>query len=188
MDNELENPFASPLVDDIVATNAAETPDEQIRRKYVRHEVSLKAIGGAIALAAAVAAPICVLAAIRTLWQCDVFSDDFLMFATFFPIIVAFCIWQIAAGMGLRKLKNNPRIAAGFFSVLWMWAFPLGTLLGIFFLCMLLSPKSVFVCSDEYQRIIAATPHIKVRTSPLMWAVSFLLVALFAISLFSFNR
>ena len=59
--------------------------------------------------------------------------------------------------------------------------FPIGTLISAYILYLLGSQKGVQVFSDEYAEVIAATPHIKYRSSKLVIVLVVLLVALVVI-------
>ncbi|PAW69614.1 MAG: hypothetical protein B9S38_09450 [Verrucomicrobiia bacterium Tous-C4TDCM] len=47
--------------------------------------------------------------------------------------------------------------------------FPIGTLIGAYILYLLLGAKGKMVFSPEYQAVIAQTPHIRYRTSKVVW-------------------
>ena len=64
-----------------------------------------------------------------------------------------------------------------------MISFPIGTILGGYFLYLLLSKKGAYICSAEYKRIINATPQMKVRTSPVTRAILFAFLATLAVVL-----
>ncbi len=73
-----------------------------------------------------------------------------------------------AIGWGLRRLNGLARVAATLFAILGLLGFPIGTLVSIYLLYLLLSPKGSTVFSAEYAGVVARTPHIKYRTSPLL--------------------
>jgi hypothetical protein len=54
--------------------------------------------------------------------------------------------------------------------------FPIGTLISAYFLYLLSSQKGVYIFSPEYARVIAATPHIKYKTSIIGWILLGILV------------
>ena len=53
----------------------------------------------------------------------------------------------------------------------------MGTLIGFYMLYLLLSKKGTMVFSPEYKEIIAQTPHMKYKTSPVVWIALGLIVA-----------
>ncbi len=91
-------------------------------------------------------------------------------------VALAFGIGQGFTAYGLRRLKNWARIPTTILSCLGLFAFPVGTLINIYILVTVLGKKGQFVTTSEYQRIIAATPHVKRKTSVFVWALLILLV------------
>ena len=92
--------------------------------------------------------------------------------------VLAISVVQFATGLGLRKLKPWTRIAGIVLSCIGLLGFPVGTLISAYILYLLLSKKGQFVFSDEYQQVMAATPHIKYKTSIIVWIFLGLLVVL----------
>jgi hypothetical protein len=79
-------------------------------------------------------------------------------------------------GYGVRRLQRWARIGAIIFSVMGLLALPIGTLISAYFLYLLLSEKGRIVFSDEYQRVIEQTPHMRYKTSLVVWIVLVLIV------------
>ena len=99
-----------------------------------------------------------------------------------YPIAI-FAIGAIAfngayAGYLLRKLDPRAKGFATAQSGFMLFAFPMGTLLGIYSLYLIHSKRGLFILTEEYQGIRARTPHIKYRTSPLVLILLGLLIAL----------
>ena len=69
-----------------------------------------------------------------------------------------------AAG-GLRNLRPWVRIPTIILSIIGLIGFPLGTLISAYILYLMFAAKSKMVFSPEYREIIAATPHLRYRTS-----------------------
>ena len=69
------------------------------------------------------------------------------------------------------------------FSVIGLLAIPVGTIISGYFLYLLLSKKGTVIFSPQYKQIIAATPHIKYKTSKIVIALLLILIALIAIAL-----
>jgi succinate dehydrogenase/fumarate reductase cytochrome b subunit len=86
---------------------------------------------------------------------------------TVFLIVFAFVYFQV--GRWLRALNPKARIPATLLSVLGLFGFPVGTLIGLYVLYLLHSKKGVMVFSPEYRQVIEATPQIRYRTSLLAW-------------------
>jgi hypothetical protein len=142
-----------------VASSAA----EDIRNEHIKHEASVKSVG--------------VLYFIGAFFM--VLLGGMILIAPSGPagvetvmagvIIVCAAALQFALGMALRRLKRWARIVAGVFSGIGLLGFPLGTIINGFILYLLFSKKGKTVFSPEYQEVIAQTPHIKYRTSIIVW-------------------
>jgi hypothetical protein len=63
-------------------------------------------------------------------------------------------------------------------SCIGLLGFPLGTLINIYILVKILGQQGQFVLTPEYQRIIAATPHVKQKTSIVVWVLLILLLVI----------
>ncbi|MEZ6117950.1 MAG: hypothetical protein R3C28_15455 [Pirellulaceae bacterium] len=177
MESPSENPFASPMVDDIVEANFIDAPDEQVRRDHIRHEKSIKTIGGLYILGASLLLLVLVLTVrefVSRVTQGNLRPPE----AGFAVFLVAIGVLQFAVGVGLWKLQNWARYPGALFSAFSMISVPFGTILGGYFLYLLLSRKGAYVCSDEYKRIMAVTPHVKVTTSKVLLTVLFVLLAI----------
>jgi len=84
-------------------------------------------------------------------------------------------------GYGVRTFKSWARNWSAILFGLGMAGVPIGTLLGIYVLYLMLSKKGHVVFSEDYQKIIAATPHIQCPVPIVMWlffAVLMLVVVL----------
>jgi hypothetical protein len=81
-------------------------------------------------------------------------------------------------------LRPWSRIAGTLLAIPGLLAIPLGSLVSVYILWVLLSKKGRMVFSPEYARIIAATPHLRYRTSVV---VKVLLGVLLAIMLVIFG-
>lgn len=80
-----------------------------------------------------------------------------------FTLLVAAIL--IGLGLGLFKLETAARRPAIFFSILALFAFPVGTFIGGYCLWLLSSRRGQIVFSPQYYRIISGTPHLKARAS-----------------------
>jgi hypothetical protein len=72
-------------------------------------------------------------------------------------------------GTGLRRLKRWARIPVGILSGIGLIGFPLGTIINAYILYLVFGKKGVTVFSDEYRLVIEQTPHIKYKTSIVVW-------------------
>jgi disulfide bond formation protein DsbB len=140
---------------------------EQLRKAHINHEASVKSIGLLYFLGAA----FLLLAAFGT------FAAPGQAGRVIAALFIGLAALQIWAGIGLRKLRRWARIPSGILSGLGLLAFPLGTLINGYILYLLFSKKGAMVFSEEYRRAIEQTPHIKYRTSLVVWILlAFLLL------------
>jgi hypothetical protein len=63
-------------------------------------------------------------------------------------------------------------------SALGLLGFPIGTLVNAYILYLYLSKKGRTIFAPEYKDVIAATPHVKYRTSIVVWVFLALVVGL----------
>jgi hypothetical protein len=141
---------------------------EAIRQTHIKHEASLKSVGllmllgGALMLLGGVMVMV-------SLLQMDSGTD-----MSGIAIIIGI-IYAVLGGVflllahGYRKLKRWIRIPGTIVSCLGLLSFPIGTLINGYILYLLWSQKGKMVLSAEYQEVIAATPHIRHKTSVLVW-------------------
>src|SRR4030095_8127226 len=87
---------------------------------------------------------------------------------------------QLWVGTGLRRLRRWARIPTGILSGIGLLGFPIGTIINGYILYLIFSQKGKVVFSDEYRAVIEQTPHIKYRTSIVVWIVLGLLLLLIA--------
>ena len=92
-------------------------------------------------------------------------------------------ISQLVGGRAMHTLNPRGKIFAIIVSALGLLAVPCGTILSAYLLYLLLSSKGEMVFSDAYREIRLATPHIKYKTSILVWILLFLLLGLIAIGI-----
>ena len=78
-------------------------------------------------------------------------------------------ILQLFAGLAIRRLENWARLTIGILSIFGLLGIPIGTLISGYFLYLCFSQKGTYVCSPEYHRIVANTPHIQYKTSIVVW-------------------
>jgi len=166
MSNAGASPYAAPAsnVEDVSANPEAEA----IRREHISREASIRSVGilyylggGALTLAA-----------------------GFVLFAprgdagVFMLFGIPLGVGQVVVGWGLRALRRWAQITSCVISGLGLLAFPVGTLINGYILYLLLSKKGRTVFTSEYKDVIAATPHVKYRTSIIVWIFLALLVGL----------
>lgn len=93
--------------------------------------------------------------------------------------------WLRPRSTAWRKLKSWARIPTAILSGIGLLGFPVGTLINGYILYLVFSRKGVTVFSDDYKRVIAETPHIKYRTSIVVWIILGWLVALILFGVFA---
>ena len=162
------NPYAAPAarVEDIPANPEAEA----IRRAHINREASIKAVGilyylgGAGGLLVGLA------------FLVGGASEINIMYTSLF--LVAFGAASLAVGWGVRALRPWGRIAGCVLSVIGLLGFPIGTLINAYILYLYLSKKGRTIFAPAYKDVIAATPHVKYRTSIVVWILLALVVVL----------
>ncbi len=148
---------------------------EQLRKKYIQHEASVKSIGGLYLIGAF----FCVIAGLMS-----VFSGDGAELITSLMILV-FAFLYGWLGISVRKLKPGSKIPVGILSGIGLLGFPIGTIINAYILYLVFSAKGKMVFSDEYQEAIAATPHVKHKTSIILKVFLLLLLLVFAFAIFA---
>jgi hypothetical protein len=157
---------------------------EEVRKTYLNHETSIRSlsllylIGGVMFAATTLMAfnMIATQSAARTM-------------VLAFSGILSFTALVIS--VGLRRLKRWVRFPIGFFSGLILLSVTMNLLLGsqtgamiivglvtFYILYLVFSKKGRMVFSLEYQEIIRQTPHIKRRSSVILWILLGLLILL----------
>jgi hypothetical protein len=177
-----ENPYQTPAVTE-VAPLASDI--REIRETHIKHEASLKAVaflcilGGVLLLGAFAFAGLETVAA----GLLESSSAMTLLFE------IAFGTLQLISGIGLRQLRGWARIPAAIVAAVLMAFIPVGTVIGIYILYLLFSPKGSKVLSAEYRDIVALTPDIRYRTPRWFWiliaTVMLALVGLVVFALFA---
>ena len=162
-----ENPYQTPTANVDPAATGDVAGAEAIRKEHINHEASLRSIGLLYYLGGVVT----VLGA---------FAMTFALFAPAgeaeagFSIGLGFLLLilgalQLWVGRGFRILRSNIKIPATLLSILGLLNFPVGTMINGYILYLIYSAKGTMILSSEYQQIVAATPHVKYRTSILIW-------------------
>lgn len=164
------NPYATPKA--MVEDADAGSPAEALRQEHIRHEASIKSagwlfmLGGALVLFSAAATVIPQLTGSGG-------SRAGIAIGAGFALLAA---TSIAVGWGLRALRAWARVPAIMLAAVGLLGFPIGTLINGYILWLILSRKGRMVLSAEYAAIVAATPHVRYRTSLVVWIVLAILV------------
>jgi hypothetical protein len=169
------NPYAAPQSQVLQMT----TQDEIVRREHLNTEASIKTIGilyylGGVAL---------ISISVISLTSEGQRNGGYIL-------LLGVSLLLVGAGMGvaaygLRRLKSWARpltilisslaVIVGLINLSW------AVVIHIYILAQMLGSQGKFVMAPEYQRIIAATPHVKRKTSIVMIVVLLVLVVLLVI-------
>jgi hypothetical protein len=161
-----QNPYAAPQSQILQSS----TTEEAIRREHINTEATIKSVGvlyylGALLLP--LAGAFSIFAAIKS-------NDTEQLVGGIFFVVLG--IGQGFVAFGLRRLRAWARMPTVIFSCIGLLGFPVGTLINAYILVKVLSKQGKFVMTEEYQRIIAVTPHIKRKTSIVVIILLVLLV------------
>ena len=142
---------------------------EATRREFLKHEASVKSVG-VLYYIGGVALTLLSVASIIAGFSAGPLS--FLVGA----LLLVFGVGQFFVGYGLRRLKPWARIPTAILSGFGLLGFPIGTIINAYIMYLVLCAKGKMVFSEEYRDVIAQTPHIKYRTSILVWILLGLVV------------
>jgi hypothetical protein len=161
----------------------ANTAAEGIRKANLSHEASVQSIGLLYYLGGAIVLCVGGLTLLR-FFSASGGSDraSAVLVSGFLLALGAVQLW---VGTGLRRLRKWARIPTGVLSGIGLLGFPLGTLINAYVLYLVFSQKGKMVFSDEYQAVIQQTPHIKYRTSMVVWILFVLLVLIIGVAIFA---
>ncbi len=168
-----ENPYAAPVEDSTPVYQQSEV--EQVRRSHLNAEANIKGLG-LLYLIVGILGTIGILTN-PTQSQAEPGSAEaigYLVGTILFPL----CF--LVLGYGLRKLSTVARIIAGILSAFGLIAVPVGTAISILLLYILFCKKGRFVTTPAYREIIAKTPHVKRKTSIVVWISLALLLLILA--------
>ncbi|WP_395742744.1 hypothetical protein [Prosthecobacter sp.] len=156
------NPYAAPQAEVLQAT----TEDEQIRREYLNTEATIKSVGILYYLGTVALTAIGVIALTRD----DPHKNEYDLLLGMLLIVMG--IGMGIAAFGLRRLQNWARpltillssvaVIIGLVNQSW------GVVIHVYILAQVLGKRGKFVMTPEYHRVIAATPHVKRKTSVVM--------------------
>jgi hypothetical protein len=76
---------------------------------------------------------------------------------------------SVVVAWGVRRLRKWAAGASIVLSAISLLGFPFGTLISAYILYLLLSAKGRRIFAADYADIVAATPHVKYRTSIAVW-------------------
>jgi len=178
------NPYSSPKASLIAVVPNAHGDDETVRRRYLNHEMDVKAAGSLHLIGA-------VLGAIGFIGGAAiVVSGTKGDSAVYVPLTVLYFVFSailLTVGSGLRKLRPWARwtevvliglslalkVVSALLRLLIVGAQvspmivirAIGWVIPAYILYLMLSPKAAVVFSREYQGVIDRTPHVTLKTS-----------------------
>lgn len=176
------NPYAATSMS--AETGSTESQDAELtRRKYLSHEASIQSVGLLYMLGAAFSMLYGVGIVFAMLYSQTApatgnpASVDYAEIAIGL-VVFAVGMLQAYGGWSLRTLNASGKPIAVLLSVIGLLGIPIWTLISLYILYLLLSEKGRMVFSPEYKAVIAATPHIRYRTSLLNWILLFVFLAI----------
>lgn len=179
------NPFAAPLSGEAMGKQP-ETEVEQFRREYLSHEASIKSMGFLYLLGGAIGTIYCafaLLGLLTLLVNGQLPPEQMAVVVGIGAIVAAMTGFQLWCGWGLRKLNPDVRTPATVLAAIGLLGFPIGTLISAYFLWLLQSAKGKVVLSEQYREVVRQTPHIKYRTSIIVWIFLGLLLLLLVLGI-----
>lgn len=172
------NPYAAPTSQPM--SHVGGSDPESIRKYYISHEASVKSIGTLYILGAFFGGLVTVGYGVMFFFALTSGRPQDQALLPMAVIAGLVCgtlsVVQGVTAFGLWKLKPWARITATVLSVIGLLGFPLGTLISGYFLYLLQSEKGSVVFNPAYQDIIRQTPHVKYRTSIVVWILLGILV------------
>ena len=162
---------------------------EKIRQDHIKHEASIKSVGTLYMLSSGLFLVIGLMGVITGLTtarpgnQAGTTAPPVWVALVPMVLFMGISAFMLVVALALRKLKPWARIASGILSGIGLIGFPVGTLINGYILWLLLSKKGATVFSADYQRVIAETPHIKYRTSPVVVVLVIIVVLLIVLGI-----
>ncbi len=181
------NPYA-PIASSASFGQAGDGNSESIRKAHLSHEASIKSIGVLYLLGAIIGFLLTILYVVggisSLLFPQKPESVAIGVMLIVLAIVVgAISTIQFILARGLSRLTPWSRIGGIVLSCLGLLAIPIGTLISAYFLYLLGSQKGIYIFSPEYAQVIAATPHIKYKTSIIVWILLGILLTVIALGI-----
>jgi hypothetical protein len=141
------------------------TAADEVRNQYLKHEASVKSIGLLYYLGGGGL----LLMGIVAIFVGPSDASDSVRQPLMAAVFLGLSVIQFWVGTGVRRLKRWARVPSGILSGIGLLGFPVGTLVNAYILYLIFCRKGKMVFSVEYRAIIEQTPHIKYRTSIVVW-------------------
>jgi hypothetical protein len=162
------NPYAPPRarVDDVARANSEA---EEIRQEHIKHEASVRSIGILYYLSGGL---LCVLAVVMGAGLSAAKTGaPVAVLLGLGAVYLVIGVLMLFVARGVRKLMPWARITTIVLASIGLLGFPLGTVINVYILYLMLAKKGKRIFEDDYKDIIEATPHVKYRTSIIVWIV-----------------
>lgn len=166
------NPYAPPEAE-VADISGADPEAEAIRQEHIRHESSIRSVGVLYYLGGI----LMLIGGIAFLGAGAIGEVAVGFTIALGAVYLVLGVLSIFVARDLRRFKPWARIATIVFSGIGLLGFPLGTLINGYILYLVLSQKGRRIFEPDYPDIVAATPHIKYRTSIVVWIVLGILLA-----------
>lgn len=180
-----QNPYAP----GVVQKKHVHSEVEAIRHKHLPHEASVKSIGllfvigGAIAFMAGIGYFFTGIAMLSNQSGRPGLAQFGAGMIAAGVVATLIGLAQIIVAVGLRKLAPWSKIPGAIVAGIGLVFFPVGTLINGYVLYLLLSEKGSMVFSPEYKEVIYQTPHMKYKTSIVVWVFAGILALLFVVAI-----
>ncbi|OYW72408.1 MAG: hypothetical protein B7Z37_24940 [Verrucomicrobia bacterium 12-59-8] len=171
------NPYAAPQSQVLQVTSE----DEVIRQQHINTEATIKSVGALYYLGAFVLVMVSLSMFVGV--RSESLGGSLLVGGFFFALGAG----QGVVAYGLRRLQGWARIPTIILSCIGLLGFPVGTLINLYILVKVAGKQGQFVMTPEYQRIIAATPHVK-RKSSIVAVVLLVLLVIILIGIIAAAR
>jgi len=188
MSDNNPNPYAA----GVVQAQPVRSDVEDTRHKYLSHEASVKSIGvlyilgGIFGTLAGVAYLVMGVSVLVSQDQMGGELPPAAMGGIFIGLgilVLALSIGQVVVAVGFRKLAAWSRIPGAVIAAFGLLGFPIGTLISAYIMYLLLSQKGAMVFSPQYKEVMEQTPHIKYKTSIIVWIFLILVLSLIVIAI-----
>ncbi len=169
-----DNPYAAPQSN---VEPSGDSEQEDVRKAHISTEASIKAVGLLYLLGGALIG----FSSLAMLAGAGFSGGGASMMAMSLGLL-ALALLQGATGWWLREFKHWARILATIESAIGLLGFPFGTLINAYILYLLWSRKGRTVFSPGYRAVVEATPHIRYKTSIVVWIFLGLILLLLAVA------
>ncbi|MBL9169003.1 MAG: DUF4339 domain-containing protein [Verrucomicrobiales bacterium] len=157
---------------------SSSTGAEEVRKQYLKHEASVKSVGVLYLLGGILLTGMSLVTLGTGIAGGGVLEAVFVT-----ALLLLLGAAQLFVGSALRRLRPWARIPTAVLSAIGLVGFPLGTIINGYILYLVLGKKGKMVFSPEYAAVMEQTPHIKYRTSILIWVLLGVVVLFIALGL-----